>query len=270
MGLRPRVVDHAAGALASGQIDVTIAQPEQIGQLEATTGVKTVSYPTIRNNVMFFDRGPGGVFADVRVRQAACYAMDESVTGKQVSAEPRTQHFAENEAGYNADIDGYPHDLDKAKSLMAQAGNPSVSGTVLAAPFTETENQVYADQMSDIGITISVQVVPPPQFFSQWNSGKYPIGLASNDELTPFDWYRAWFAADAPGNPSGVESPKLKAAADKAIAAGQSDEAKALWADVTKIVADEALTCSHLAGAEVIAYQSNKVAGVRRSRGRPT
>ena len=252
----------AVGALTSGQIDVTIAQPEQDQQLAGTPGVETIEYPAIRNNVIFFDRGPGGIFEDVRVRQAACYAMDPGVAAQVVTAEARTQHFAEGELGYNPDINGYPHDLDRARQLMAEAGNPQVTGTILAAPYTQAQDAVYADQMAEVGIRIEVQTVAPPQFVSSWNSGRYPIAMANNDQLHPYEWYKAYFAADAPGNPSGVESAELKAAADAAIAAGSSPDAERLWGEVTRIISDEALTCSHLVGNEIIAYQSRRVEGV--------
>jgi peptide/nickel transport system substrate-binding protein len=251
----------AAGALTSGQVDVTIAQPEQVSQLTGTPGVKTVEYPAIRNNVLFFDRGPGGIFGDVRVRQAACYAMDGSVAAKLVTATAGTQHFAEGELGYNPDIKGYPHDLDEARQLMASAGNPQVAGTILAAPYNQSQIEVYTDQMADAGINIEVQSVAPPQFVSEWNSGTYPLGMANNDQLHPYEWYKAYFAADAPGNPSHTESPELKAAADAAVA-GSSDEASELWGEVTRIISEEALTCTHLVGNEIIAYQSNRVSGV--------
>ena len=78
---------------------------------------------------------------------------------------------------------------------------------MLAAPFTQAQAQVYADQMAEIGITVEVQTVAPPQFVTEWNSGRYPLGLANNDQIHPYEWYKAWFAADAPGNPSGVGEP---------------------------------------------------------------
>ena len=252
----------AAGALTSGQIDVTIAQPEQLQQLTSTPGVETIEYPAIRNNVIFFDRGPGGIFSDVRVRQAACYAMDAEVAAQVVTAEARTQHFAEGELGYNPDIEGYPHDLDRARQLMAEAGNPQVTGTILAAPYTQAQDAVYADQLAEVGIRIEVQTVAPPQFVSEWNSGRYPIAMANNDQLHPYEWYKAYFAADAPGNPSGVESAELKAAAAAAIAAGNTPAAERLWGEVTRIISDEALTCTHLVGKEIIAFQSRRVQGV--------
>ncbi|MBB5967386.1 ABC transporter substrate-binding protein [Planomonospora venezuelensis] len=254
----------AAGALSSGEIDITDMDPAMLERIKSTPGIESVAYPAIRNNPMFFDRGPGGVFADADVRRAACYALDTSVVTKlEPDFKARTQHFAEGETGYNQATAGYTHDLAKAKELYAKAGNPPVKIEVIAAPYNAKQFNVYASQLAEIGMEVKVQTAPPPQYNSTWNSGRYALGLGSNDELTPFDWYKAWFAADAPGNPSKTESPELKAAADKAIAAGTSPEAAQLWGEVTRIISDEALTCGHLAGEELVVWQSQRVEGAK-------
>ncbi|ANC31995.1 putative D,D-dipeptide-binding periplasmic protein DdpA precursor [Isoptericola dokdonensis DS-3] len=253
----------ASAALATGEIDLTDTEVNQLQTMDGDEQLDHLSYPAIRNNPMFFDRGPGGMFEDVAVRQAACYAIDTQVLASlEPDWEVRTQHFAEGEQGYNPDITGYTHDLAKAQELYDGAGNPPVDAEMLATTFNENQMQIYAEQMGEIGMDVTVQSAPPPQYFSEWNSGRYPLGLGGNDELTPYDWYNAWFAADAPGNPSGAESDELKAAADAAIAAGSSEEADALWAEVTKIIADEALTCAHVAGEELIAWNTETVTGV--------
>ncbi|MFD7691069.1 ABC transporter substrate-binding protein [Streptomyces sp. NPDC059781] len=259
--------DNAAtGALATGEISLTDTETTQFGRIESNASLKHLSYPAIRNNPMFFDRGEGGAFEDVRVRQAACYALNtEEIAKLEPDFKVRSQHFSEGEPGYNPDVTGYTHDLAKAKALMAEAGDPEVEVEMLAAPFNEKQMQVYAEQLGKIGIKVSVQPAAPPQYFSQWNSGRYGLGLGSNDELTPYDWYQAWFAEEAPGNPAHVESAELKKAADAAIAAGASDEADALWQDVTKIISDEALTCAHVAGEELIAWNTKVVTDVKPS-----
>jgi peptide/nickel transport system substrate-binding protein len=256
----------AVGALSSGEIDISDVDPSAASQAEAVPGLDSFTYPAIRNNPLFFDRGPGGVFEDVNVRQAFCYALDtEALEALGRGQIPTTQHFAEGELGYNPDVEGYPHDLDRAQELMAEAGNPTVVAEVLAAPFTQNQLQVYSGQVAEAGIQLNVQTVPPPQWIADWNSGRYPVGLGSQDEVTPYEWYRAWFAADAPGNPAGVESPELKAAADAAIAAGVSEEADELWAEVTRIISDEALTCGHIIGQQTVYYRTDTVAGAERS-----
>ncbi|WP_415953362.1 ABC transporter substrate-binding protein [Streptomyces sp. KLOTTS4A1] len=254
----------ATGALSTGEISLTDTEANQFSRIDRGADLKHLGYPAIRNNPMFFDRGNGGAFEDVRVRQAACYALDtEEIAKLEPDFKVRSQHFSEGEQGHNPGVTGYTHDLDKAKELMAEAGNPQIEVEMLAAPFNEKQMQVYAQQLAKIGIKVSVQAAAPPQYFSQWNSGRYALGLGGNDELTPYDWYKAWFAEQAPGNPSKTESAELKEAAAAAIAAGASEEADELWRNVTKIISDEALTCAHVAGEELIAWNTKRVTGVK-------
>lgn len=255
--------ESAAAALNAGEIDLTDVEIESLPNFEGTS-VESLQYPAIRNNLFFFDRQPGGLFESVELRQAVCYAIDTEqmieVTGEGDSA---TQHFAEGEVGYNPDITGYPHDLDEAQALYAEAGSPSINTEMVAAPYNAQQIEIYMTQAAELGdFTVAVSTLPPPQYNSEWNTGRYPLGLSSNDELTPFEWYSAWFAADAPGNPSGVESDELAEAADAAIAAGDSAEAADLWAEVTGTIAAEALTCAHVRGVETLAWNSDTVSGV--------
>ncbi len=254
--------EAAAAALVSGEVDLIDGELRTSGRFEGQP-VELLFYPAIRNNVTFFDRGPGGVFESVELRQAFCHVMDPNVV-VQVDGEGQagTQHFFEGEQGYNPEI-GYEIDLARAQELYAAAGSPSINVDMVAAPFNAGQIQIYMDQASEIGdINVNVNTLPPPEFFQEWNSGRYPLGLAGNDEQTPFEWYRAYFAADAPANPAGVESPELKAAADAAIAAGLSEEADALWAEVTLIISQEALTCAHLRGEEILAFNTETVSNV--------
>ncbi|MCW4385672.1 ABC transporter substrate-binding protein [Salinibacterium sp. SYSU T00001] len=255
--------ESVAAALTSGEIDVSDVEPDVLPRFEGTS-IETLQYPAIRNNLFFFDRGPGGVFEDVELRQAVCTAINvQQLAEIESDILAAKQHFAEGEVGYNPDITGYPHDLDEAQDLYAEAGSPSVQLDMVAAPYNAQQIEIFMTQASELGdFNVSVQTLPPPQYNSEWNSGRYALGLSSNDESTPFEWYSAWFAADAPGNPAGVESDELRAAADAAIAAGSSEEADALWAEVTKIIADEALTCAHARGLETLAWNTETVSGV--------
>ncbi|CAL9620217.1 putative D,D-dipeptide-binding periplasmic protein DdpA [Nocardiopsis dassonvillei] len=253
----------AVGALTSGELDITGAEVDLLERVEGTPGIESLTYPAIRNNVIFFDRGPGGVFEDADLRRAACYALEtDALPEVIVDLSPQPQHFAEGEPGYNPDTPGYPHNLDRARELYEDAGSPEVNVEMIAAPFNQRQMEVYSFQLAEIGFEVTVQGAPPPQFFSSWASGQYPLGMGSNDELTPYDWYRAWFAADAPGNPAGVESEELAEAAEAAIAAGTSEEAEGLWAEVTRIISDEALTCGHVVSQEMIMWQSQTVESV--------
>lgn len=255
--------ESSAAALLADEIDITDTEMTALPRFEGTS-IESLQYPAIRNNLFFFDRGPGGTFESVELRQAVCYAIDvEQFVKVEGEGEAGTQHFTEGELGYNPDIEGYPTDLAKAQELYGAAGSPSVQVDMVAAPYNASQIEIYMTQAAEIGdFSVNVQTLPPPQYNGEWNSGKYPMGLSSNDELTPFEWYSAWFAAGAPGNPSGVESAELASAAQAAIDAGDSEEASGLWAEVTKIISEEALTCAHQRGVETLAWNADTVAGV--------
>jgi peptide/nickel transport system substrate-binding protein len=254
----------SAAALAGGEIDMTELESETLPLLGQTLGTQSMTYPAIRNNVIFFGRGKNDIFYDKRMRQAACYAIDpHAYSMSDNDYISRTQHFAPGELGYNEQITGYSHDPEKARALYAEAGNRPVKFTILAAPFTKAQMEMYAKQLNQVlGWDVTVQTVDARTWQNTWRNGDYPFGSGSNTELTPYDWYKAWFAPNAAGNPSHEANKELDEAAQKAIAAGSSPNAAELWAEVTKIIFEEALTCGHMAVSEVIAWNSGRVTNV--------
>ncbi|SFR89539.1 peptide/nickel transport system substrate-binding protein [Microbacterium sp. cf046] len=257
----------AVAAVISGEIDVTDAEAEQVPRIEESSDVDWYQYPALRNNITFFDRGPDGVLGDENVRQALCYALDVPVYASlDTTTHAADQHFIEGEPGYSADIDGYPHDLDKAEELLAEAGNPTLDLTIPAAPFNKQQVEIYAEQMNELpGVTVTVQDLAVPEYVATWSSGQFPLGIGSHPQITPQDWYGAWWADTARTNPSGWASDELKALAGQAYGAGDTPDSDEAWAAVMKEVADEALVCGHMQVDQVIAYNNTTVADVQPS-----
>ncbi|MCB1274510.1 MAG: hypothetical protein KDB25_09005 [Leucobacter sp.] len=254
----------ASAALMSGELDVTDTELEELPRLESAGNIGTFDYPAIRVNVNFFDRGEGGMFADQQVREALCYAIDDNVVAN-LSEDRRaeTQHFIEGEYGHNPDIVGYSGNLERAKEIWAGLGNPTIKAEMPAAPFNKQEITVRAEQMSQLpNVTVTVQELTAPQYFSTWNSGQYPLGLGNNAQITPADWYGSWFAEQAPLNPSKTVSKDLAATAGAALAAGGAPEAEEKWEAVMKQISDEALACSHSVNLETIAFNEDRVTDV--------
>jgi len=253
----------AAAAVISGDVDLSDVEEETIPTLEAAGNIDTFDYPAIRNNVVFFDRGEGGVFADPKARQAFCYAFDGQAAADLTGGETATQHFIDGEVGYNPDITGYETSIDKAKELWAELGNPAVDIEWPAAPFNEQEVTVRAENANQLpNVNITVQSLSVPQFVSTWNSGQYPLGIGNHAQITPADWYGSWFSETAPSNPSKTVSDELKALATDAQRSGGSPEADEKWQAALKQISDEALVCSHAIGVELIAYNTDRVADV--------
>ncbi len=107
----------AVGGLLNGEIDVTDVESDQIPRIESAD-TDSYEYPAVRNNIVFFDRAPGGVFGDVDVRKAMCHAATADgmleIPSENILEAPK-QHFLEGDPGYNPDIIGYTLDLDEAE-----------------------------------------------------------------------------------------------------------------------------------------------------------
>lgn len=255
----------ATAALLAGDLDVTDTELDELPRIEAAPNADSFDYPAIRINLNFFDRGDGGLFADQRVREALCYAIDGDVIANlSEDRTAETQHFIEGEVGYNPAIVGYDGDLEKAKEIWAELGNPEITAEMGAAPFNKQEITVRAEQMSQLpNVNITVQELTGPQYFSTWNSGAYALGAGNNAQITPADWYGSWFAANAPLNVSKTISPELEGLAGKALGSTGTPEADANWQAVMKQISDEALACSHSINMESIAYNTDTVADVQ-------
>jgi peptide/nickel transport system substrate-binding protein len=254
----------ASAALLAGDIDVTDTEVSEIPRIDSAANAEWFDYPAIRNNVTFFDRGPGGVFEDQRVREALCYAVDNDVVANMASdLEAANQHFIEGEPGYNPAIENTNGDLDEALKIWEELGNPELNAEIPAAPFNLQQVTVRIEQMNQLpNVNITVQEVTPSQFFSSWNSGQYPLGVGSHGQITPADWYGGWFAPQAPVNHSGYVSDELQEAASQAQQAGGSPDAAERWQDVMLQISEERLSCSHLVVLETIAYNTDTVTNV--------
>lgn len=256
-------VNSVAAGILSGEFDVADTEPEVESMYESSDTADFYHYPAIRNNITFFDRGPGGQFEDPKVRQALCMAMDNAAVAALGDGTAQSQHFIEGEPAHNPEITAMDGQLEKAKELWAELGNPTINAEASVAPFTKGETAQRAEQMNQLeNVNITIQEFPPPQWSGNWNSGQFGLGLGQHSQITPSSWYSTWWAADAGANPAGVESAELKTLADEALAA-PADEAGEKWQAVMQQIADEALVCSHNQGNEMIAFNSSTVTDVQ-------
>ncbi|HHU37673.1 MAG TPA: ABC transporter substrate-binding protein [Propionibacterium sp.] len=108
---------------------------------------------------------------DVRVRQALSYAINrEQLVQSQLpeGAEPASQFFPKAVSGYNNDLQPYPHDPEKAKSLLAEAGHSDLSiefwqPTEVTRPYMPDPASIFEAIRSDweaVGITVNPVAKP--------------------------------------------------------------------------------------------------------------
>ena len=102
--------------------------------------------PAGARSIAFDSANPKSPFADVRVRQAAQYAVDTKALVDNIfygEFEPANQQVYKGNWAYNPTVVGYPYNPAKSKPLLAAAGYPNGFKTKLTY-YTNPENdQVY-------------------------------------------------------------------------------------------------------------------------------
>jgi peptide/nickel transport system substrate-binding protein len=128
-------------------------------------------------NVLYLGINQNGnpALKDLRVRQAIAYALDREALVKNKlpeGAEVATQFMPKAVAGWADDVPKYPHDVAKAKDLLAQAGASDLTlkfyyPTEVTRPYMPAPVEiatVLSESLQAAGI--KVELVPRP-----WNGG---------------------------------------------------------------------------------------------------
>src|SRR5271155_1504681 len=112
---------------------------------------------------------------DLKVRQAIAYAIDRKAIIDGASnglGAPIGSHLTPNDPGY-VDLTGvYPHDPEKAKALLKEAGvtTPLELTLILPPPpYARQGGQIIAAELADVGINAKIQ----EDEGAQWLSGVY-------------------------------------------------------------------------------------------------
>lgn len=93
----------------------------------------------------------------------------------------------------------YEQDLEKAKSLMAEAGfADGFSATVIAAtgepPVASAEAQVLQSQLAEIGVKLDIKIMELNVFVDTWLAGDFDMAVAQNGgRPDPYPMYNRYF-----------------------------------------------------------------------------
>lgn len=249
-------------ALVSGLVQVAELDSSQIPAAEAA-GLKSKASPSLVHHVLFLDRRQ--TFADENVRKAICSAVDIAAIGTAAYngyAKPVPQKVREGVPGYNPEVKGYPHDLTAAKKFMALAGDPKLSFTLPMFASNQTATMLLAGQLKQIGIDVKPQLMTSGQYFSFYQSDKYPLQLNSSatEDLGPLDYYEFRFGPKGVGNPFHVDVPELDALAARALKETDPAEQNKGWQAMVKYIHDHALDCGFYEQDSTWAYNPKTIA----------
>ena len=190
-------------ALLTGKTHIITEVPvRDVGLLEKNPKLRLVKKPGLRLIYLGLDVGrdktpgipssPPNPLKDLRIRQAIYYGINEPAIVKYVMngfAEPAGQLFPDPVVGYNPAITRYPHDPEKARQLLVEAGYPNGFEVRLDAPNDRYVNdakiaRAVAIQLAKIGIRVKVNTYPKARFFQDEEEGKcsfHLVGWANNN-----------------------------------------------------------------------------------------
>jgi peptide/nickel transport system substrate-binding protein len=165
-------------ALLSGQVDaITNLPPGQLAQVKSNDQFKVLISETggWQPFTMRVDKAP---FDDVKVRQAMRLIVDRPQMIAQVlSGQGRVANdlYSPYDPAYNDELPQRRQDLDKAKSLLRQAGQSDLRVELVTSPVFQgivEAAQVLAEQAKGAGVTINVRQVDTGTFYGdnylQW------------------------------------------------------------------------------------------------------
>ncbi|HEX8968510.1 MAG TPA: ABC transporter substrate-binding protein [Chloroflexota bacterium] len=186
------------------------------------------------------------------VRQALNYAMDRKrivTTVYSGTGTPEALPWESNSLAFDATKNNaYAFDLDKARSLLAQAGASNLSFDLVTTTGTQETNslaQLYQSSLASLGITLHIQPYETANYLDQINNHKYTgayVGTIAYAAAEPVTRMANSRHLDPSGNSNtGYTSPQYVQLFNAASAEPDAAKRKAIYDQVNDLMLDESV-----------------------------
>ncbi|WP_372968720.1 ABC transporter substrate-binding protein [Microbacterium sp.] len=208
--------------VSSGQWDVAQVPPAQVEGAEAANlEVETIRALTVRALDVNSTVAP---FDDQRVLQAISHATDRQALVDAAyfgQGTPNWQPFPEGYVAHSPELDElYPHDVEAAKELLAEAGHPD--GLEITLSLTEDDTalaEVLQAQWAEAGIDVTLNVLPSAAVAQNYVQRTLPFVLDSySGRQSPLQGLEVLYGTEGLMNLGRQTPPELTAAIDAARA----------------------------------------------------
>lgn len=179
---------------------------------------------------------------DVRVRRAIAHAIDRQafIDGAQEGlGKPIGSHFVPTDAGYLDLTKMYPHDVEKAKALLKEAGVTvpiNLTLTLPPPPYARKGGEIVAAQLAKVGINAKIENVE----WAQWLSGPFKgnFDLTIINHVEPLDYATAY------ANPDyyfGYDNAKFREMVAQLAATSDPRNKARLFGEIQRQIATDAV-----------------------------
>ncbi len=184
----------AYAAMKAGDIDAfpNYPAPENIVEFENDPDFNVVVGRTTGKLIMSVNNARTPL-NDLRVRQALSYAVDRDavIEGALFGfGEPIGSHFSRQDRGYVDLVDRFPHDPDRARSLLAEAGfadGLDLTMRLPPRPYARRSGEVIAAQLRDVGVRVNIENIEWAQWLDQVFSRR-EFDLTIIEHVEPMDF----------------------------------------------------------------------------------
>ena len=233
----------ALAALQAGDIDVMAfgLGPESVEVVKRAPNLQLVQGETT-NDVVLALNNSRKPFSDVRVRRAITHAIDKAEVVKGAmfgfgrvlgsNVDPLNPYFVDM-------AKAVPHDLTRAKQLLADAGYPSGFEAVLKVPpqypYTVRTGEVLVEQLAKAGIRVKLEQIE----WGQWLDRVYKN---ADYDMTIIGHAEAWDTGNY-ANPKyyyRYDSSRFQAIFQESEATLDDKKRRELYVQLQKIMAEEA------------------------------
>jgi peptide/nickel transport system substrate-binding protein len=252
-----RSVSNQVTQVDQGELDFMIDNPpaDRTADLRAKYEGERWRQFTTPSTFYFFMNTEAPPFDKLEVRQAVNHAIDPDAINRVQGGviEEVNETLPKGVPGYKDWPDLYPHDINKARQLIKEAGVEGDSVTVWGNPEDPTKATVeyYADVLNDIGLKAKVKIISAETYFTTVGnrSVKAQTGWANwfQDYPHPADFIDVLVNPDnvvATGNNNYSYNARDKELARKINAVSVepelTDEVKNRWAEIDREIQEKA------------------------------
>ena len=259
--------DAAFMELLAGSIDVfPYLTDEQASQLPADYNLEVGSTNVVQAMFLNNDFGP---FADLKVRQALCYAVDKEELLTIVSGGRGhiigSNMFPNFGVYYDETLENYyTYQPEKAKQLLAEAGynesNPLTFTVKVPSNYDihVATAQVLVEQYKKIGVNAEIQLIEWAAWLADVYKGReYEATIVGLDSaLAPSDVLKR-YTSTAKNNFVNYENPKFDELFTKALASTEEAEKISLYKEIQQLLTKEAASVYLQDGAKLVAVKKD-------------
>ncbi|WP_406853051.1 ABC transporter substrate-binding protein [Brevundimonas sp. BH3] len=184
----------AFAAVRGGDVDAfpNYPAPETIGELKRDPAL-VVTQGLSEGKVIMAMNNARAPFSDIRVRRALSYAIDRQaiIDGAMFGfGKPIGSHYSRQAAGYVDLTNRYPHDVAKARALLAEAGYPNgldVTLRIPPRPYARRSAEVLVNQLAAANVRVKVETLEWAQWLDQV-FGRKQFDLTIVEHVEPMDY----------------------------------------------------------------------------------